>query len=290
MENYQFLVECGCEIALDCKSLSHFGSGGNMRVVCYPLSVDSLAECVRALRLRKEKFVVVGNGTNILFPDSGYDGVAICVRYLCGKRLVGESLIVECGASLPSLCALAEKNSLTGVEGLAEIPASFGGAVARNAGAFGYQICDCLEFVDIFDGEKKRVEKSELKFCYHKSDIPPEWVILGGKLSLQKGNREEIVAKTEKCRQRRALTQPHALTLGSVFSRVGDVSAGFYIDKVGLKGAQIGNVRVSPVHANFFENLGGAKTNEFFALGKLVAQEVDKQLGIELEYEVEFVE
>ncbi len=266
--------------------MSTFMSGGFIDYVIYP---KSLEEAVFALQiLEGYEYHVLGNGSNSLISDNGL-GVVLCTKRMKGITAEDNKIIANCGESLTSLASAALKRSLQGLEFAVGIPASVGGAVCSNAGAFGEDMAGILESVTIYSNGKL-VEKTpaELKMRYRSCSLH-NGVVLRCVLSLKSGSKELIEKRMRDNLAYRRNTQPNAPSLGSVFKRVNGVSPAVYIQGVGLKGARIGNAQISGVHCNFIVNLGGATSRDYLRLLEQAKNKVYENYGIVLENEVKLI-
>lgn len=278
------------KVVYDHPSLSAFGSGGNIAAVVYPSTAGDLAVTQVLLTREGIPFRVVGNCTNVLIKDEGVDGVLICAKYLCGVEIKDDLLYVAAGESMPKLCKLALEGSLSGIEGLCSIPGTVGGGAVMNCSSFGREFADVIEYVDIVSsGEMQRYSAEEMDFSYRYSKARELGSVVGVGIKLVPGNKQRIAADMKGYRLARGRSQPQGVSLGSVFKQADGVSAGYYIDRVGLKGMRIGGAQISEKHANFILNVGGATSSDFLALGNYARQEVDKTWGVKLQYEVDVI-
>lgn len=269
-----------------------------------PADLFVVAECREQLVLATERArargltpFVMGGGANLLVSDAGIRGVVIAYR--AGRHSfrddAGEVLLTtEAGASLSELARESVSRGLEGLEWAVDVPGSVGGAIVGNAGAFGGYICDCLRSVTLLepDGTIHEVGSAELRFCYRGSRLKEQpraqrSTVLEATLALRRGDAPGIAARAEEYKQRRWERQPTEPSCGSVFKRTANYPAGFLIEQCGLKGERRGQAMISPKHANFVINLGGARAEDVKALIDLMRAEVKAQLGEELELEVE---
>lgn len=284
--------------------LSSFGIGGPASFVVWPCSSDALLQTVRALEEMKERYAVIGNATNILFDDRGFCGTVIStvkanrLEFKCEEY--GETLTAECGAMLPRIAFLAKEKGLCGFEGLSHIPATVGGAVASNAGAFGQEISDRLREISVLSCGREYILKTEkAMFSYRKSVVSDNgYILLKAVFSLPYGEKSEIIKKTELAKETRKSTQPTCVkSAGSYFKRptfddkieYSRLSAGELIDRCGLKGKRIGGAMVSEKHANFLVNLGNAKSEDVLKLANEIKTEVFLKTGVKLLEEVRYL-
>jgi UDP-N-acetylmuramate dehydrogenase len=197
------------------------------------------------------------------------------------------------GATLSEIVLLTEKRSLSGMEFCAGIPGSVGGAVKMNAGAWGNEIKDVIETVElmIISGEILESRKDDLKFTYRNLDISEGTIIVGASFLLARGIEGQVHARINEILGKRKDRHPlEYRNAGSVFKNPnGGIPAGRIIDELGLKGIQIGNARISEKHGNFIVNLGNAKASDIIALIDMIKAKVNKERGIMLQTEVMIV-
>lgn len=267
------------------KKLTTFGSVGAVSLVLCPKNAEAVADITWFMEKNSVPRVVIGRGSNVVISDKGCTVPLISLKHLNAIRVEEDVIYAGAGVTLPQLAREAREAGLGGIEYMCGIPASFGGAIKMNAGAYGTETADKLLFVDILNGDTvKRVPASGIGFGYRHSGI--SGVILGAAVKLTRADVEEIEAEERRLALKRRLSQPLAKSAGSVFKRVDGVSAGYYVDGAGLKGAREGGAEISPVHANFIINKGWAKTRDFTALAELAQAEVYKKYGVKLQKEV----
>lgn len=292
MSIIEILEKYNCRYAENEKSLSRFLSGGRIKLVFYPNNYLQAVNVISELQNENINFAILGNGTNTLIKDEGYNGYVCCVRDLENIYFFNNKVYACSGARLPKLAKVCSQLGLSGIEELSGIPACVGGGIYNNCGAFGKEIADITEYVDVIvGGEVKRLYKDELRFGYRHSIFHnKEYFILGAEFILSKESKNFIDNKMQMYKEKREKTQPVGISLGSVFKRVNDCSAGYFIEKAGLKGVKIGGAEVSKKHANFIMNDGSATTKDFMDLARLVSLKVDKTLSVGLQFEVEILE
>ena len=274
-----------------------FRIGGPADLYVVARSARELVEFVSLAREHQVPYLVIGRGTNILVADRGIRGLVIesraqGVRFRADEE--GAVLWAESGALLRDLAWESVRRGLGGLEWAVGIPGSVGGAIVGNAGAYGGYIADVVREVTLLDGEGSlcRLSVGELGFGYRTSrfkERPGGEVILEAELGLRPASPEELRSRVEGYTERRQARQPEEPSAGSVFKRTEHYPAGFLIEQAGLKGYRIGNAQVSPKHANFIVNLGGARAEDVKALIDLVREEVHRQFGLTLELEIELV-
>lgn len=236
---------------------------------------------------------VLGNGSNLLVSDKGIRGV---VLHLAGDfktvRLLSDGCTVKAGsaASLAGVCALARSHSLTGLEFAWGIPGFVGGAVYMNAGAYGGEIKDVVTKITHItaDGEVVSISGQQAELAYrHSRYIGSDDIILSAEFTLNHGESTAIAAKMEELMNRRKEKQPYEMpSAGSVFKRPQNGFAAALIDECGLKGRSVGGAQISPKHAGFIVNTGGAACADVLELIEIVKAEVLKKTGTALECEV----
>lgn len=274
------------------KNHTTFKIGGNCIALIEPREVSDIVETIKICRENSIKFFVIGNGSNLLVPDEGYNGVIIKLKSEFSTiQVEGEYLIVNSGAKLSEVYTVAYENSLTGFEFASGIPGTIGGAIYMNAGAYGGEMKDIVESVEVLDldnFELRELKNEELEFSYRKSIIQRKnYIVTTIKLKLQKGNKEEINAVYEDLRERRNSKQPLNFgSAGSTFKRPEGHFASKLIEDAGLKGYHINDAWVSEKHSGFVVNKGNASYKEVMELIEYVQNVVFEKFGVKLETEV----
>jgi UDP-N-acetylmuramate dehydrogenase len=276
------------------KAHTYLQIGGPADVFACPQDTVSLENTLAALNEERIPFVTVGGGTNILVKDGGIYGVVISLKNFRRSDIAKEEkdmvlFFAESGTPLQKLVSFSKENGYSGIEGLAGIPGSVGGAIAGNAGAFGYSIKNSLVSVRMMNPDKGIYEMSasELGLEYRASKIPEDTVILSANMRLRKDVKEDVAKRTNSFLKQKRETQPLSeMSAGCVFRNPEGASAGRLIDEAGCKGMRIGDVEVSRVHANFFINKGDAKASDFLKLMDEVKAKVASVFGTELEPEI----
>lgn len=274
------------------KNHTTFKIGGNCIALIEPREVSDIVETIKICRENSIKFFVIGNGSNLLVPDEGYNGVIIKLKgEFSTIQVEGEYLIVNSGAKLSEVYTVAYENSLTGFEFASGIPGTIGGAIYMNAGAYGGEMKDIVESIQVLDldnFELRELKNEELEFSYRKSIIQRKnYIVTSIKLELQKGNKEEIKAVYEDLRERRNSKQPLNFgSAGSTFKRPEGHFASKLIEDAGLKGYHINDAWVSEKHSGFVVNKGNASYKEVMELIEYVQKVVFEKFGVKLETEV----
>lgn len=274
------------------KNHTTFQIGGKCIALIEPKKVEDIIEAIKICRENNLKFFVIGNGSNLLVPDDGYNGVIIKIKSeFSNIQVEGECLIAHSGAKLSEVYTVAYENSLTGFEFASGIPGTIGGAIFMNAGAYGGEMKDIVESVEVLDldnYEVKELKNEELDFSYRKSIIQRKnYIVLTIKLKLKKGNKEEIKAVYEDLREKRNSKQPLNFgSAGSTFKRPEGHFASKLIEDAGLKGYHINDAWVSEKHSGFIINKGNASYKEVVELIEYVQKVVFEKFEVKLETEV----
>ena len=275
------------------KKYTTYRLGGKVSTIYFPDNVLELQNLLKELSEKRIKYKILGNGSNLII-SSNYNGVLIKLENFDKLRIDGNIVEVEAGYMLPKLALECAKANLSGLEFASGIPATVGGAIYQNAGAYGMQMDKVIEKVIVLDdkGEIKQLSKEELKLGYRDSIFKHQRLIcLKVFLKLKKDKYENIMKQINCNIQSRKEKQPLEYpSAGSVFRNPEGKSAGRLIEKAGLKGARIGDAMVSLKHANFIINVGHATVEDVLQLIKLVQDEVYRQTGILLEVEQELLE
>ena len=272
-----------------------FRIGGPARRMAFPRSGEAAVLLVsHALELGARPFVL-GNGTNVLFPDEGVERLVICTRDMAGVAAgaVAGEITAECGASLAKIAVFAQKAGLSGLEFAHGIPGSLGGAVCMNAGAYGGEMKDVLKWVKVLDnnGEMKTLKAEELELGYRTSIIVKEkMIVLEACIELHEGNRDEIEMHMKELMAKRKEKQPLEYpSAGSTFKRPKGYFAGKLIQDAGLKGYRVGGAMVSEKHSGFVINYDNATATDIINLMKDVRKKVYEEFQVTLEPEVKIL-
>lgn len=269
-----------------------FRIGGGAEVMAFPKSEDELSALLKKSALLDWKFTILGAGTNVLAPDEGVQGLVICLKdCLDGMRQTDETHIqVMAGVTMSRAAVFAANLGLAGMEFAHGIPGTVGGGVYMNAGAYGGEISDICESVQVMDysGEVKTLSRDQMDFSYRHSCLEGrEAVVVSAVFELIPGSSDEIRRKMKDFQQRRMASQPLDLpSAGSAFKRPSGGYAAALIDQAGLKGYRIGGAAISEKHAGFAVNLGGATAADVKALLTQVSETVYNSTGILLEPEI----
>ena len=271
-----------------------FRIGGPAAVMLLPGSVDELASLCPWLLAHGEKPFLLGNGTNLLFPDEGLD--SIVVKTVPGADSIsvdGTRIAAGAGATLARTAAEALAAGLTGLEFAHGIPGSVGGGVLMNAGAYGGELKDVVVETEYLDDsmERRTLRGAEHDFSYRHSFFSDRGgVVLRTVFSLAPGDPASIAARMRELADRRRTSQPLDMpSAGSTFKRPVGGYAAALIEQAGLKGFSVGGAQVSPKHAGFVVNTGGASCGDVLRLIEHVQKTVLDRSGILLEPEVRII-
>ena len=266
-------------------------TGGPAALFAEPRNAQQLAHVHQWAQEKGLSLLILGNGSNLLIADSGFDGLVIHLgRALSEVSVFANTLTAQAGASLAAAARAAAQASLTGLEFAAGIPGSIGGAVCMNAGAYGGEIAQVIVSACVLTPEGVRtVSKEELSLGYRSSAVMQNgWVVLEATFELPPGSPDEIKATMADLAARRREKQPLDLpSAGSVFKRPAAGYASAMIDACGLKGRAVGGACVSEKHAGFIVNRGGATCADVLALIEIIQQCVKERFGVLLECEIQ---
>jgi UDP-N-acetylmuramate dehydrogenase len=271
-----------------------FRIGGPADFFIVPTSEEELMDCLKICKVNSINHYVIGNGSNLLVEDKGYNGVIIQIYKNMNKIFVEDNYIIaESGALLSKIAKVAYDNSFRGFEFASGIPGTLGGAIYMNAGAYDGEMKDVLVEAKIVDikGNISTLSKEELKLGYRKSIVQQDdSIILSGKIKLEKGNKEKIKSLMDDLNNRRKIKQPIDMpSAGSTFKRPDGYYAGKLIMDSGLRGYSIGGAQVSEKHCGFVVNKGNATFNDVVLLIEHVRTTVNNMFGVLLEPEVRII-
>ena len=273
------------------KKHTTFRVGGPARYFVSPAGEEELAAVLQLCRKEGMPYYILGNGSNLLISDQGYDGVMI----LMGDgfmELKKSDTLWECGAGLllSRIAKEALADSLTGFEFAAGIPGTLGGAVVMNAGAYGGEMRDIIRSVRVMDpkGHILELDASQMDFGYRHSCVAENrYIVLSAKLELQRGEKDRIQAQMEELAARRREKQPLEYpSAGSTFKRPEGYFAGKLIQDAGLRGFRIGGAQVSEKHCGFVVNRDQATAEDIRTLCYEIQKKVKDTFGVDLECEI----
>ncbi len=278
------------------RDYTSFRIGGPADALLFPENETALLRLIGFLTEAEIRYRVIGNGTNLLVADEGFRGVLISTRRQRQLGVQGDTVRAAVGVPLNTLCRLFADQSLTGGECLYGIPGTVGGALVMNAGAFGGCVSDTLSSVTVYstrEGSVRVLSREESGFGYRKSVFQEkrELILLSAEFSPQKGEAATIRNAMRELLVLRAERQPTALpSAGSAFLKPENGYAGRLIEEAGLSGYAIGGAAVSLHHAGFIVNLGDATARDVRCLMNEIIKKVEKNSGIRLIPEIEYIE
>ncbi|MDD3169199.1 MAG: UDP-N-acetylmuramate dehydrogenase [Eubacteriales bacterium] len=277
------------------KEYTSFKAGGSAALLVQPINTEELAYALKVLSEHEIKHLVIGNGTNLLVKDSGYDGVILRIGEAFQEiNVTGERMEAGAGVLLSAAAREACTASLAGFEFAGGIPGTIGGAVFMNAGAYDGEISQIIESADILTKDGARIfklKKDELELSYRHSILQSTGdILLKAVFLLEKGDQETIKARMKELAARRTQKQPLSCpSAGSFFKRPHNHFAGKLIQDAGLSGLTREGAQVSPLHAGFIINTGSATATDIIDLMEVVRSTVFQEFGIMLEPEVRII-
>ena len=272
-----------------------FRAGGKARMMVIPADAEQLSAVLGVLSGSGVQYMVLGNGTNILVKDSGYDGVIVKIGsgfdYV---RQEGCRLVCGSGTRMSVAAKAALEGGLSGFEFASGIPGFTGGAVFMNAGAYGGEMKDILRRAKIVSKDGSRefyMTADELEMGYRHTKLHDTGAIVTEvEFVLEEGNRTQIKAKMSELMEKRNSRQPvNFPSAGSFFKRPEGYFAGKLIQDAGLKGLSVGGAQVSELHSGFIINRGGATATDILQLMEMIQARVFDEFGVRLETEVRII-
>ena len=301
------------------KYFTSFHIGGKTKLLIRLKNLDLLPEIVKILKKQNLNWRILGGGTNVLVSDDGFSGVIIKIEDTRHK-LIDKNLIAKSGFKIINAYEISTKNNLSGFDLFLGLPGTCGGAVFGNAGCFGRSISQIVKKVKVFDINNLKffeLENKDCKFGYRTSRFRFENNLIITEITFNlKPENPKIIEKNKNiCLDYRVNKQPKGYSAGCIFKNIlikknsseyknlktifkdeidkkikgGKLSAGFLIEKLGLKGFRIGDAIISEDHGNFIINLGNAKAEEVLILISIIKQKVRNKFGIQLQEEIEYL-
>ncbi len=272
-------------------SFTTFRIGGPADYYLEPLDKEDVVKVTRYLQANAFPFMIIGNASNLLISDEGYRGAVLNLESaLADVRKDGEFVVAEAGAHLAKFVDFCVQRGLGGVEMLAGIPGTIGGAVIMNAGAYGGEISDYLVEVEIFrDGNVVRIKKEEGGFSYRRSGFTRD-VVLSARFQPPQKDKTELMRVRRELLIKRNLAQPvNYPNAGSIFKNPKGNYAAKLVEAAGLKGFRRGGAQISERHGNFIVNTGNAKATDVLELIRTAQRKVFEQFNVRLELEVKLI-
>lgn len=277
------------------KNHTSFCVGGPAKLLIKPRDEEALVEILKSIRKNNYKYYILGNCTNIIVRDKGFDGIIIKLKNKLNdvKKVSDKEIYAGTGASMKKISEFAMENSLTGLEFAHGIPGSLGGAIVMNAGAYDGEIKNVVKSVRLLDEDLNVIEVpgDEMNFSYRHSLVQErDLIVLGATFSLEDGDKNEIREKYEDFDQRRADKQPLDMpSAGSTFKRPTGYFAGKLIDDSGLRGFTHKGAGISEKHCGFVVNKNKASAQDVLETIEIVQKVVHDKFEVTLEREVKII-
>ncbi len=294
-ENQQLKIKGRVVVGQSMKELTSMKIGGKTDFFAVPQDLDDLKLVLSFCKEKDISFFVIGNGTKLLVRDEGFKGVIVKL----GERFKsiennGKLVRVGAGVNLSTLIDFTTERGFSGIESLSGVPGTIGGAIVRNASAFGEDISQRVLSVKVLDKDNNylTLSKEDIGFDYRSSIFldNKDWVIIEAELELWPREKKEIVLRLEEIRRKKVLSQPISFaSAGCIFKNPPPYSAGFLIQEAGCLGMKIGDAQVSLQHANFIINKGNATARDVLRLVQKIKRKVKDRFDISLEPELEIV-
>ncbi len=268
-----------------------YGIGGPAWAYITPKDKNDLGNILHFATAADIQVHFVGSGSNLLVADEGIDGIVLTLgKSFTQLEIQGNHVYAETGVMLGRMVKECVKRNLSGLESMIGVPGTVGGALIMNAGAFGGEISNCLQKVDVMtlSGELKEYTVDEIDFSYRHSTFKDDEIIISADFEMLETSTAVIQENRSKASQGRKDNQPLKFrSAGSVFKNPKpDVAAGYLIDQAGLKGTRSGNAEISEKHANFFINHGNANASDIAKLIRIARKAVQEKFDIMLELEI----
>ncbi len=253
----------------------------------FPKDIDEVVKLISFLKENNYRYLILGNGSNVIFKNNRYNGVVIKLSNLDKIEFDGDKVVVGAGVALSKLANMAINNSLSGLEFSVSIPGEIGASVSMNAGAYNESFSDVFVSAKVLTPKLEIIEltNEDMDFSYRNSFIKKnkDYIVLEVVLKLKPGNKEEMNAVIEKRFEKRKATQPLEYpSAGSVFRNPEGMYAGKLIEDVNLKGYSIGGAMISDMHANFIVNKDNATGDDIINLINLAKDKVKENNNIDL--------
>ena len=267
-----------------------YGIGGPARAYVTPKNKEDLVSILKFSKDNNIPSYFIGSGSNLLVSDDGIDGIVITLGKSFNKLEINKNnVFAETGVMLGKMVKECTKRNLSGLESLIGVPGTLGGALIMNAGAFGGEISNYLEYVSVItmSGVEKKYQQKDIKFNYRNSSFSDNEILINANFKFLFSDQKTVSKNKIKASGGRKSSQPLRFrSAGSVFKNPSEGAAGYFIDKAGLKGTKSGDAEISNVHANFFVNHGTATANDVVKLINIARKKVYKEFGVMLELEI----
>lgn len=260
------------------KNITTYGGKGVLEEIYLPETIEEVIDLFRA----EKDIFILGGGSNVIIPDGEIDKKVTSFATLNSIEIDGDRAVVAGGARLSSVVSKAREYGLGGLEFMAGVPATIGGLARMNAGAFGQEFGVYIDRITSLNPDNDKIDIfPPFNFGYRQGF---QGVVIEVQLHLERMSKETSLKRENEYRLARKLRQPQGRSTGSVFKNP-DKSAGYYIDKAGLKGMRKGGAEISPLHGNFIINVDDGSAEDFLYLARTAKDRVYQQFGIELKEE-----
>ena len=267
-----------------------YGIGGPARAYVTPKNKEDLVSILKFSKDNNIPSYFIGSGSNLLVSDDGIDGIVITLGKSFNKLEINKNnVFAETGVMLGKMVKECTKRNLSGLESLIGVPGTLGGALIMNAGAFGGEISNYLEYVSVItmSGDEKKYQQKDIKFNYRNSSFSDNEILINANFKFIFSDQKTVSKNKLKASGGRKSSQPLRFrSAGSVFKNPSEGAAGYFIDKAGLKGTKSGDAEISNVHANFFVNHGTATAEDVVRLINIARKKVYNEFGVMLELEI----
>ena len=267
-----------------------YGIGGPARAYITPKNKEDLVSILKFSKDNNIPSYFIGSGSNLLVSDEGIDGIVITLGKSFNKLEINKNnVFAETGVMLGRMVKECAKRNLSGIESLIGVPGTLGGALIMNAGAFGGEISNYLEYVSVItmSGDEKKYQQKDIKFNYRNSSFSDNEILINANFKFLFSDQKTVSKNKIKASGGRKSSQPLRFrSAGSVFKNPSEGAAGYFIDKAGLKGTKSGDAEISNVHANFFVNHGSATAKDVVRLINIARKKVYNEFGVMLELEI----
>ena len=267
-----------------------YGIGGPARAYITPKNKEDLVSILKFSKDNNIPSYFIGSGSNLLVSDEGIDGIVITLGKSFNKLEINKNnVFAETGVMLGRMVKECAKRNLSGIESLIGVPGTLGGALIMNAGAFGGEISNYLEYVSVItmSGDEKKYQQKDIKFNYRNSSFSDNEILINANFKFLFSDQKTVSKNKIKASGGRKSSQPLRFrSAGSVFKNPSEGAAGYFIDKAGLKGTKSGDAEISSVHANFFVNHGRATAKDVIRLINIARKKVYNEFGVMLELEI----
>lgn len=284
------------EYNVNLKNFTTYKIGGLGAAMVSPSKEEEVIELLEAFKNRQTPYVVLGQGSNVLFGDEYFPGVVVNLSKCYNTfRTKGNKLEVDSGCRLSKLASYSKKSGYLDFFALSGIPGTVGGALITNAEAHKVSIGDFIVQVKAWTPEGiKILTQNECDFTYRKSIFTrePNWIILSCQMQFKQGSAKELQImelKQKEYKEYRREKQPHLPSAGSVFKNPTGVAAGKLIDELGMKGLKIGGAIISKEHANFILNEKEATAEDVLSLIRMIKVAVKEEFNLELDLEIKLI-